>query len=209
MRNTLILICSFFFFSGHSLAEKAGTRALFRIDTNKTNVKWTGRKVTGSHWGNIKVKEGHLAFTKANNKIGSLVAGRIVIDMNSIRVLDIEDEGARGNLTAHLKNDDFFATDKYSTAMLDIKQVVAKKAKNTFDVQGNLTIKGITRPISFEATLSGNQTEKKGSAKIRFNRTEYGIKYKSKSFFKDLGDKFIYDDVDIDVSLIANPMKSL
>ena len=199
MRILVVSMCSFFVLSGHLLAKTTGSDRPFTIDTEKTNIKWTGRKVAGSHWGSIKVKEGHLGY----NKMGVLDSGNIVIDMNSINVLDIKSEGKRDSLTAHLKNDDFFATNKHPTASLRIKKVVTKKTKNVFDVQGDLTIKGITKPISFEATLSGDQSMRKGTANIRFNRADYGIKYKSKSFFKDLGDKFIYDDVDIEVSVVA------
>ena len=205
MKNILVLICSFFVLNEHLLARtkpKSPTESFYEVDTEKTNIVWTGRKVTGSHWGSVKVSKGIggvLIFDK-----GILSHGKIFIDMNSIDVQDIKDPKKRGSLTAHLKSDDFFATDKYPMAILNFKKVTAKKAKNVFDIQGYLTIKDITKPISFEATLKSSANKiKKGSAKIRFNRADYGIKYKSKSFFKNLGDKFIYDDVDIEVSLVT------
>ena len=206
MRNVVILICSFFVLSGHLLARtkpKSPTESFHEIDTEKTNIKWTGRKVTGSHWGSVKVSKvmgmgGLLIFDK-----GVLSHGKVKIDMNSIEVLDIKDPKKRASLTDHLKSDDFFATDKYPIATLKIRKVTAKEAKNVFDIQGELTIKGITKPISFEATVEPVENKVKASAKIRFNRADYGIQYKSKSFFKNLGDKFIYDDVDIEVSLVT------
>ena len=205
MKNILVLIGSFFVLNSHLLARvrpKMPTESFYSVDTQKTSIKWTGRKVTGSHWGSVKVesrRNGVLIFDK-----GLLSVGKIYIDMNSIEVLDIKDSGKRASLTAHLKSNDFFATDKYPTAVLKFVKVTPKQAKNTFAIDGYLTIKGITKSISFEATLkSDGRKIVKGSAKIRFNRADYGIKYKSKSFFKDLGDKFIYDDVDIEVSLVA------
>ena len=205
MKSVFVLVCSFFVLNSHLLARvrpKLPTESFHQVDVEKTSIVWRGRKVTGSHWGRVKVLSrmgGLLIFDK-----GAWSHGRVYIDMNSIEVLDIKDTKKRASLTDHLKSDDFFATDKYPIASITFRKVTAKETENVFDVQGELTIVGITKPISFEATLeSGDNKVKKYSAKIRFNRADYGIKYKSKSFFKNLGDKFIYDDVDIEVSLVT------
>jgi polyisoprenoid-binding protein YceI len=115
--------------------------------------------------------------------------------MNSILVEDIEDAGANGKLAGHLKADDFFGVSTFPTAQL----LVTKVEGSTFS--GNLTIKGITNPTVFTATSStvGKTTTYKG--KITIDRSKYNVKYGSKSFFENLGDKVIYDEFTLDFSL--------
>jgi len=111
-----------------------------KVDAAKSSVKWLGKKVTGQHDGTIGIKEGNL---EVNN--GKVTGGKVVIDMSSLAVLDLKDPGMNGKLTGHLKSDDFFGVATYPTADL----VITKVEGNTFS--GNLTIKGITNPISFTA----------------------------------------------------------
>ena len=192
----------FLLFISVSLMAQPALAATRKIDTTQTKVKWLGKKVTGAHWGHVNVKEGHLTFEK-----GKLVGGKFVMDMTSLNVGDIKDPDSNKKLEGHLKNDDFFAVDKFQTATLDIQKVAYKKGTSSLGIEGMLTIKRISRPISFEASLARLEKNQKspyrGSAKITFNRAHYGIKYKSKSFFKNLGDKMIYDDVEVEVSLVT------
>ncbi len=170
---------------------------VFSIDTSQTKVKWLGRKVTGAHWGYVRVKQGELKFRGSD-----LVGGNFVMDMTSIDVGDIKKPENNKNLVDHLRSDDFFAVNTYKTATLKIKNARIGKG-GAFDISADLTVKGITKPVFFQAMLDPFENGVKGLAKIKFNRTQYGVKYKSSSFFKNLGDRVIHDDVEIDVSLVA------
>ncbi|WP_196892831.1 YceI family protein [Aureivirga marina] len=160
------------------------------IKTSKSSLQWVGHKVTGKHEGNIDLKSGNLIFD--NSK---LVGGKFRINMESITCTDMQGEYG-DKLVAHLKDGDFFATNTFKNADFVITEVKVIDAKN-YQVTGDLTIKGITKPNTFKMTVSNNSA----MANIKVDRTKYGIKYKSKSFFDNLGDKFIYDEFDVNVNL--------
>lgn len=158
------------------------------VKTDQSTVVWEGRKVGGSHAGTVKLKEGTLEF-----KNDKLVGGSFVVDMTTIVCTD--KEGGLPRLEGHLKSDDFFGVENHPTAKLTFTKV--KKSKEGYAVTGNLTIKGKTNPINFTLNVNGNTA----STNLKVDRSKYDIKYKSKSFFSDLGDKFIYDDFDLKVNL--------
>lgn len=164
------------------------------VNTEMSKLKWTGKKVTGEHWGYINLKSG--SFTLKDNMI---VSGKFVIDMTSMTCKDLEDEGWNAKLIGHLKSDDFFSVDKFETAVLNINESSAFK-DGIAKVKGELTIKGITKPIEFKTI----KTDTGYKAIITVDRTLYDVKYGSGKFFDGLGDKMIYDDFVLDVVLTTN-----
>jgi len=171
----------------------AGTQ---KVDVTKSSVKWLGKKVTGEHFGTIGIKEGSLDVEK-----GKLTGGKVVIDMNSIVDEDLKDAEWNGKLIGHLKSDDFFSVATFPTSELVITKVESKGTSHTFS--GNITIKGITNPASFTATSSvdGKSTVYKGTLTI--DRTKFNVRYGSKSFFDNLGDKVINDEFTLDFTLVV------
>lgn len=126
--------------------------------------------------------------------------------MTSITVVDITDAGSNKKLVDHLKNEDFFNTAAFPTAKLEIKRFEAIKpdeANNNYKATGSLTIKGITNEVSFPARVDVKDGKLSATAKITIDRTKWNVHYKSKSVFPDMGDKFIYDNVDFTVSLVG------
>jgi polyisoprenoid-binding protein YceI len=168
----------------------------FKVETKKSSLKWTGKKVTGKHFGKVKIKNGKLNFEGSDLK-----GGEFEIDMTSITVDDISNQEWNTKLVNHLKNDDFFSVDKHKTAKVTIKSVTL--GKGVYNVTADLTIKGITKPVYFDADIQTKKDTIEAKAKITFNRTLWDVKYNSGKFFKDLGDKMIYDDVEIEVNLVA------
>lgn len=168
------------------------------IDTNKSTIEWTGKKLTGEHYGNISISKGHLLI-KDNN----LTGGAFEIDMNTITCVDITDAKSNTRLVDHLKSEDFFAVSKYPIARFKITQADFK-GNNNYIITGNLTIKDktnrITFPASFDIDDSGIAT---ASGSIVFDRSKYDVKFGSQSFFENLGDKMVYDDVDLKVTIVS------
>lgn len=156
------------------------------IDTKKSSIHWVGKKVTGEHSGTINFKNGAVELNH-----GHLVGGSFVVDMNSINTTDLEG-GYKAKLDGHLKADDFFGVAKYPEASFVITHVDGDK------VSGDLTIKGHTEKSAFVLTKKGNSIE--GDVKI--NRTKFGIKYGSKSFFDNLKDKAINDEFELTVKIV-------
>jgi polyisoprenoid-binding protein YceI len=160
------------------------------INTTTSTIEWLGKKVTGKHNGTVNFKDGAIVF---NGK--KVVGGSFTVDMTSLTATDLTGE-YQGKLNGHLKDDDFFGTDKFPTATLVIKKIGAKSA-NVYNVTADLTIKGITKPVIFDMTLNGNTA----STTFNVDRTKYDIKYGSKSFFDTIGDKAISDEFELKVTL--------
>ena len=161
-----------------------------KIDAAKSSINWLGKKVTGQHNGTVNFKTGSLVFNKKK-----LFSGYFLVDMTSLTATDLQGE-YQGKLNGHLKADDFFGTEKFPTATLNFKKVVAKSA-NVYTVTGDLTIKGITKPITFDLTTTANSA----TTKFMVDRTKYDIKYGSGTFFTSIGDKAIADEFELDVTL--------
>ncbi|WP_459209950.1 YceI family protein [Aquimarina rhabdastrellae] len=182
--------------------EAPVTAVNFNVDAANSTLAWVGSKPTGKHEGTIKLKSGVL-----NVKEGTLEGGSFVVDMNSIVVTDIEGED-KEHLEAHLKGlekdgeDHFFNVTKFPTAAFEITGVTTANGVST--VQGNLTIKGISKNISFPATFATTAEGASLTSEVfTINRTEWNVNYASKSVFEDLGDRFINDDIEIKIDLKA------
>ena len=162
-----------------------------KVDVTKSNVTWIGKKVTGQHAGTVNLQDGHLSFQGTK-----LTGGSFTVDMTSIAVTDLEAGKGKEKLEGHLKSDDFFGTEKFPTSTLVFK-TVAPKGKNVYTVNADLTIKGKTSPVTFDIAVGSTAA----TTKFKIDRTKYEVKYGSSTFFGDLGDKTIYDDFDVDVTL--------
>ncbi len=160
------------------------------INTAESSIHWVGKKLAGSHEGTLNFKEGTLTFDGK-----TLTGGTLVVDMTTINVTDLEAGKGKEKLEGHLNSDDFFGVKNHATAKLVIKE--AKKSASGYAATGNLTIKGITKPVSFDLS----PTKGGMSTTVKIDRTKYGIKYSSGSFFENLGDKVIKDEFTLDVVL--------
>lgn len=170
---------------------------VYKVDVEKSKIEWIGRKVTGEHRGEIKLASGSLNYDGAK-----LNGGSFVLDMNSITVTDIQGE-MNGKLVGHLKAEDFFGVEKNATSKFVITKIVSTGAGKA-SITGNLTIKGITQPLTFAAAVTNKDGVLVAVANgVKVNRAKYDIKYGSKSFFDSLGDKAIDDDFELNINLVA------
>jgi polyisoprenoid-binding protein YceI len=167
------------------------------VNTETSTVKWIGSKVTSSHEGNVNIQKGSLSIDH-----GTLVGGQLSIDMNSISCSDIESEKGNQKLVGHLKDKDFFNTKEFPLAIIKIIRAVRGEG-NIYKIVADLTIKGITHPISFEADVNINGSNYLAKAKIEIDRTKWNITYNSGSFFENLGDYLIKDDIEFDIFLLS------
>lgn len=167
------------------------------VSKTESQVTWKASKVTGEHWGYVPIKNASLDVNG-----GKITGGSFDMDMVNLTVEDLTDEKSKGNLTNHLKSDDFFSVEKFNTSTFKITDVKSTSATD-YTITGDLTIKGITKPVSFPAkvAVAGNKMTATGS--IKFDRTHYDIKFRSGNFFENLGDRMIYDEVNLDVKLVA------
>ena len=156
-------------------------------------VSWTGSKIAGKHMGTFAVSNGNV---KVNN--GKVVGGKFTIDMNSMVVTDLKAGEGKEDLEGHLKSADFFNVAANPTSTFEITNVA------NGSVTGNLTMMGVTKSITFPANIMvTDQGVKVESSDFTINRTDFGMKYGSASFFDGLKDKAINDEVSLKVSLSA------
>ena len=181
--------------SAFTVASQPGD-GYFKINTTASSIKWNAKKVTGQHHGSITVKDGTLQIQKSK-----LVGGSFTIDMASIKVLDLQGEMA-GKLEGHLKSDDFFNATTFPSATLIILEA-KETSKENYNIKANLTIRGITKAVEFPAVVKTDGKKYNASANITVDRSQFDVKYGSGSFYDNLGDKTIYDNFDLAVSLVA------
>ncbi len=189
-----------------NVASTEGTA--FITDSDKTIINWEGSKPTGKHSGTINVSDGKIFI---NN--GKISAGSFNIDLNTITVTDLTGDDKAG-LESHLKGteaedaDHFFNVTKYPTGKFEVTSVsdtTLENGGNTI-VKGNLTLKNITREISIPANVTTTDASVSVvSNPFTINRTYWGINYRSKNIFTELGDKFINDDIVLQINLTAKP----
>lgn len=192
-KNAFTLILSLVV-GGTALATEPVTGEKRAVSAEKSTVTWKAYKVTGSHTGTVALQSGALAFDN-----GQLTGGEFTVDMTTLTATDLEGEW-KDKLVGHLKSDDFFSVEKHTTSTLVFTQVKAS-GKNSYEVTGNLTIKGITKPVTFDLSVYGS----KATATLKVDRAQYDIRYGSGSFFDNLGDKTIYDEFDLVVDLEWEP----
>ncbi|MBW6489771.1 MAG: YceI family protein [Lentimicrobium sp.] len=208
----LVVIAGFIASCGGPQGEKAKTgeaqevsvksgEITINVDLQTSNVEWVGTKPTGKHNGTISLSSGELMLTD-----GSIVGGKFMIDMNSIVNLDLTDEESNGKLVGHLKSEDFFEVESYPTSVFEITSVAVLEgnADATHNITGNLTMKDVTKSITFPAmvTISDSGVSASSPAFI-IDRVQWNVKYGSKSLFANLKDNFINDEISLSINLNA------
>ncbi|KOY52163.1 YceI family protein [Polaribacter dokdonensis] len=166
---------------------------LNNVNLSTSMITWKGYKPTGSHNGTVAIQDADLLIED-----GALKAGEFTIDMNSIKVEDIPaDNDGNAKLRGHLTSADFFDVATYPTSKFVITNV-EKKEGNKVHLTGNLTIKDVTKSVTIPAMMSTeNGVTTLESETFMIDRAEFNVKYGSKSFFDDLKDKFINDDMEM------------
>ncbi|MEM7538884.1 MAG: YceI family protein [Chloroflexota bacterium] len=182
---------------GEEAEEMDGEAVTYAVDTEASELVWTGAKAIGdSHSGTIDVAEGSLMLAGM-----ALAGGEFTIDMTSM----VGDEfGMVDRLMGHLMSDDFFGVETHPTASLVLNSAEPTDVENQYMVTGDLTIKGITNELTFVTDIEMGDGSMTATADIVFDRALYDVRYGSGSFFDDLGDDLINDEISLVVTLVAN-----
>ena len=164
---------------------------IYNIETAQSQITWTGREVSTSyHYGTLDFVSGNFEISN-----GEIVNGEFIVDMTSINNQDMEGD-SKARLEGHLKSDDFFSVESYPTAAISINSSELI-SDGKWNVSADLSIKGFTHPVNFEMISS----EDGWSANLVFDRSKYDVRFRSGSFFENLGDKLIYDDIELSINL--------
>ena len=201
MKKTILLSATLVALTLMAFAGKKLHVDTYKVDTKLSSLEWFAEKINGKHNGTIMLSGGEIK-NDHNNFTGSFE-----IDMYTIANTDLKDAGYKEKLEKHLKSADFFDVAKYPKAIFVLTSVtpmtVAKEGGFSHTVKGNLTIKGKTNEITFDATveMEGNKITCAGSAIV--DRSKFNVKYGSKTFFESIGDKMIYDEFTLKFNVVA------
>ena len=165
------------------------------LNIESSVIRWYGEEITGKqHYGDLKFSSGNIQI---NNKIVS--SGNFIVNMNSLTVEDLSG-GGKKRLEGHLRSSAFFGVSDHPQASLNIYSMVDVDGDSQI-LNGELTIKGITHQINFSIKLN---SENNATAMLVFDRSKYDVRFRSGSFFDELGDKLILDDIKLEVALEFN-----
>ena len=167
------------------------------VDLTASIMTWKGTKPTGSHDGTVAFKSGGMLL---ENDV--LKGGEFVIDMNTIKNLDMVGSDGAANIEKHLKAPDFFDVEVYPTSKFVITSVL--EVEGSLAVTGNLTIKDVTKSITIPASVStveGITTFE--SELFNIDRADFNVKYGSKRWIEGLKDKFIDDLVEMSFTVVT------
>jgi len=189
MKKTLALAL-FVLTAAHGIAQTSYT-----VDPAAAKMLWKGKKITGQHSGTIHVKSGTINWNEQG-----LADATVDMDMTTIAVTGMSPESA-AELEGDLRSSAFFNTEAFKTATFKTTTISpiagAEAGKPNYNVTGDLTIKGITHPVTFAvlAWKDGNAVRAAGT--LLFDRTWFDIKFRSGKFYDGLGDKMIEDMVEL------------
>lgn len=159
--------------------------ARYVFDQTTSKVGWVGSKVTGKHEG------GFGSFRGTIDVEGGLPEkSKVEVDIDAGSITSDQEK-----LTGHLKSGDFFDVDKHPKARFVSTKIETNGA--AYAVTGNLTIKGITKSITFPAALKVDGGQATVDAEFAINRRDFDLNYAGKP--NDL----IRDDVVIKLTIKA------
>lgn len=174
-----------------------------KIDLKESRLEWLGRNLLNKHWGTLGLSGGSLRFSD-----GQLRGGDFSIDMRAMVCLDLEGNPMHDVLIDHLQSDDFFDVDRHPEAKFvlnsaELIQGTVAGARN-LRVEGNLTLRGITRALSFEAAVGITPEGKPAAqASFTFDRTKWEVLYGSGKFFQRLAGHLVNDDIEMQVRIVT------
>jgi rhodanese-related sulfurtransferase len=191
--------------TGETAAQVAAFSGSLPIDTEESRLEWTGRNLINKHWGTIGIADGKLVFEN-----GNLVGGRITLDMKKIACADPAGSPMHDVLIAHLADDDFFDTEQFPTATLELDTFPAAlegpPGGPNLKVSGLLDLRGVRNTVDFAAS-AGWTTDGRAAAQAAFaiDRTRWGVLYGSGKFFRHLAGHLVNDLIELQVRILTKP----
>jgi polyisoprenoid-binding protein YceI/rhodanese-related sulfurtransferase len=173
------------------------------IDVGESRLLWVGRNLLNRHWGTVAISQGSIQI-----RDGDLAGGEFSIDMNVIECSDLDDNSGGGVLIAHLQSDDFFDTVKYPQARFTIASATridgAAAGEPNLHVEGEMTLKDVTAPLSFDAVAGVTDDGKVAAqATLAIDRTIWNVIYGSGKMFRRLAGHLVNDMIELQVKIVA------
>jgi len=185
------------------IGDSINPDGIFEVDVETSVVRWTGRNLFNHHQGTVKLSGGRIEVQN-----GALKAARFTLDMNQIVCEDLLDTAYNAMLIRHLRDDDFFAVDRFPTAEFVCEHAEPLPACTpgtpNYTLHGTMTLRGVTQPLSFPAVIAAADAEHlTGQAQFELDRTQFGSQYGSGKLFAFLGKHVVNDHIHLHIKLHA------
>jgi len=184
--------------------EPSISDGMHSVDIAKSSVEWSGRNLLNKHHGRIGLRSGQLEFRK-----GQLCGGHFVIDMNNIVCSDLQGTELHDVLINHLRSDDFFDSERFPETSFAVNAARridgATLGQPNLEITGDLTLKGISEPVTFRAA-AGVTPDGKAAAQavLSLDRTCWGVLYGSARYFHRLGMHLVNDLIDLEIKIVTD-----
>lgn len=185
------------------IGDSINPDGLFEVDVETSVVRWTGRNLFNHHQGTVKLAGGRIELQN-----GALKAARFTLDMNQIVCEDLVDTAYNALLIRHLRDDDFFAVDRFPTAEFICEHAESLPSCTpgtpNYTLHGKMTLRGITKPLSFPAVIAAADADHlTGQTQFELDRTQFGSHYGSGRLFAFLGKHVVNDHIHLHIKLHA------
>ncbi|MBD8027999.1 YceI family protein [Ureibacillus sp. Re31] len=155
----------------------------------------------------------HMMVSKVKGQFNSYTADVEAADLTDLTTASISFEFDVASVNTHsedrdnhLKSADFFDTEKFPK--ITFKSTSITKDGDDYKVTGDLTIKGVTKPVTFDVEFGGKGTNPWGvevygfEAEAKINREEFGLTWNAAL---ETGGVLVGKDIKIKVELEVNP----
>lgn len=180
-----------FVFLNSSFAQAVKT---WNVDKMHSAVKFSvSHLVISEVDGSFKIFDGKMVAAKEDFTDAKI---NFTVDVTSINTDNVNRDG-------HLKSDDFFNAEKFPN-MTFVSTSFKKKSGSTYELTGNLTIRDVTKKVTFAVKYGGTAKDPYGNTKAGFkatgsiNRLAYGLKWNN---LTEAGGAVVGEDVDLTVNL--------
>lgn len=201
MKNIIGISGVFVALSLMAFVNKKMHTDIYKVDTNRSSLEWYADKINGKHNGILKISKGEIKNNHGN------ISGSLEIDMTSIEDKDLKPGKSKTKLETHLKSADFFDVNKFPTSKFIIISAIptndATEEVPNYRVKGLLTIKDKTNEISFNAIIKMEDDHVSCIGSAIIDRSKFDVRYGSKTFFPNIGDKLIYDEFKLSFKIVA------
>jgi polyisoprenoid-binding protein YceI len=172
----------------------------YLVDPTASIVQWFAQKavVDTKHHGTVQIAEGEIVLNQDNS---ALEGAKFVLDMTTINDEDLTGQ-MKEMLETHLRSEDFFSVEAHPTATLLVTSV-EENQDGQYLLNGELTIKDITHPVTFPATIALTGDVITANAELTIDRAKWDVQFGSDTFFDDLGDNLIENEIRFEIELVA------
>ena len=174
----------------------------YKVDSKKSCIEWTGRNRDNKHFGTVEIAEGRISIGDGQ------ASGSFIVDMNTVRNINLEGEELQPVLLRHLSSDDFFFTKAFPTATYTLEKIYRAEdgalGSPNYIIEGFLELRGVINILNFPATVTaGPEGGLVAEAHFDIDRTRYKINYGSGKLFEHLGMHLVFDLISLQILIVA------